>query len=274
MTTIGFLGPPGTFAEEALISTLKLPEKSLVPYATVPELIQAVEKDEIPRGIIPIENSIEGSLNITLDVMAFEANVLIEQEIIVPITHNLIGHAGVKPAEIEEVISQPHATAQCRLYLTKNYPNARITAANSTAEAVKLVSEGKKSQAAIGTALAAKLYGLSVLDSDIEDFKDNKTRFVIVGKEKAAKSGRDKTSIVCMIHEDRPGSLLQILQEFAYRYINLTKIESRPAKRALGEYVFFIDMEGHIDDDVVAEAINCLKCKVKDVKFLGSYPRG
>lgn len=271
---IGFLGPPGTFAEEALLKTLKVDEKDLVSFPTVPDIVQAVEKGKIPQGIVPIENSIEGSINITLDVMAFEANVLIEQEIIVPVKHNLIAHKGMKISGIKGIISQPHATAQCRQYLTKNFPNIPITAANSTAEAVTLVAEKDRSHAAIGTELAAKLYGLAVLDSDIEDYKDNQTRFIIVGKKKVAKTGRDKTSIICMIHEDRPGSLLQILQEFAYRYVNLTKIESRPAKKALGEYIFFIDMEGHIDDPVIADTINCLKCKIKDVKFLGSYPRG
>lgn len=271
---IGYLGPPGTFAEEALLSVLKFDERALVPYPTVPDIIQAVEKGKVPRGIVPIENSIEGSINVTLDVMAFESNVLIEKEIIVPVRHNLIAHNGVKISDIKGIVSQPHATAQCRLYLAKNFPDVPIIAANSTAEAVKRVAEGDRSYAAIGTILAAKLYGLSVLAADIEDYKDNQTRFVIVGKDKVPRTGHDKTSIICMIHEDRPGSLLQILQEFAYRYINLTKIESRPAKKALGEYIFFIDMEGHIDDPVVADAINCLKCKIKDVKFLGSYPRG
>jgi prephenate dehydratase len=271
---IGYLGPPGTFAEEALLSVLKFDERALISYPTVPDIIQAVEKGEVPRGIVPIENSIEGSINVTLDVMAFESNVLIEKEIVVPVRHNLIAHNGVKISDIKGIVSQPHATAQCRLYLASNFPDIPIIAANSTAEAVKRVAEGDRSYAAIGTSLAAKLYGLSVLAADIEDYKDNQTRFVIVGKGKAPRTGHDKTSIICMIHEDRPGSLLQILQEFAYRYINLTKIESRPAKKALGEYIFFIDMEGHIDDPIVADAINCLKCKIKDVKFLGSYPRG
>ncbi|MFZ3062252.1 MAG: prephenate dehydratase [Actinomycetota bacterium] len=271
---IGYLGPPGTFAEEALLSILRVDEGTLVPYPTVPDIIQAVEKGKVPRGIIPIENSIEGSINVTLDIMAFESNVLIEREIIIPVRHNLIARRGMKITDIKGIVSQPHATAQCRLYLAKNLPDIPIIAANSTAEAVKRIAESDKSYAAIGTTLAAKLYGLSVLAKDIEDYKDNQTRFVIVGKEKTPRTGHDKTSIICMIHEDRPGSLLQILQEFAYRYINLTKIESRPAKKALGEYMFFIDMEGHIDDPIVAEAINCLKCKIKDVKFLGSYPRG
>ncbi len=271
---IGYLGPPGTFAEEALISRLEYPQNDLVPFATVPDVIQAVEKGDMEKGIVPIENSIEGSINVTLDVLAFEADVLIEKEITVPVRHNLIAQKGVRPENIKGIISHPHAIAQCRRYLTKNFPNTPVFAANSTAEAVKNVADEHKDYAAVGTALAAELYGLEVIESDIEDYKDNQTRFVIVGKEQAKRTGNDKTSIVCMIHEDRPGSLLQILQEFAYRYINLTKIESRPAKRALGEYIFMIDMEGHIDDPIVGEAIKCLRCKIKDVKILGSYPRG
>ncbi len=271
---IGYLGPPGTFAEEALISRLDYPKKDLVSFPTVPDVIQAVEKGKVKKGIVPIENSIEGSINVTLDVLAFEADVLIEKEITMPVRHNLIVNRGLKKKDIKGIISHPHAIAQCRQYLTKNFPDTPVFAANSTAEAVKNVAEEHHEYAAVGTDLAAELYGLDVLQGDIEDYKDNQTRFVIVGKEKTKPTGKDKTSIVCMIHEDRPGSLLQILQEFAYRYINLTKIESRPAKRALGEYIFLIDMEGHMKDEIVKEALKCLRCKIKDVKILGSYPRG
>lgn len=271
---IGYLGPPGTFAEEALVKKLGVAQDELVSYTSVPEVIRAVEQGEVPKGIVPIENSIEGSINVTLDILAFEANVLIEREIIVPIKHNLLARPGVKREDIKAIISHPHAIAQCRRFLAETFPELPIVAANSTAEAAKAVAEIHADYAAIGTSLAADIYGLNVLATDIEDFEDNQTRFVLVGKKKVPRTGRDKTSIVCMIHEDRPGSLLQILQEFAYRYINLTKIESRPAKKALGEYIFFIDLEGHQEDDIVAEALKCLKCKLKDVKFLGSYPRG
>lgn len=270
-----FLGPQGTFAEEALLGQTSVKEKDLVSCPTVKDVILAVAKGEVSRGIVPIENSIEGSVNETLDTLTFEVNnVIIEREIIIPITHNLIGRAGLKPKDIKMVVSHPQATAQCRSYLASRLPNTPIVAANSTAEAVKRVAEGDKSMVAIGTRLAAKIYGLALLGTDIGDYKDNQTRFVIVGKKPAPPTGNDKTSIVCFIHENRPGSLLQILQEFAFRYINLTKIQSRPTKEALGEYCFWIDMEGHLKDEQIADALKCLKCKLRDLKVLGSYPRG
>jgi prephenate dehydratase len=270
---VGFLGPQGTFSEEALLSAMKVDSKNLVPFPTERDVIRAVDKGKVAKGIVPIENSIEGSVNITLDTLTFESESIIEKEIIIPTRHNLISRKGVCLEDIVAIISHPQATAQCRKYLSKTLRNATVLAANSTAEAVKKVAEGTDDMAAIGTSLAARIYNLEILESDIEDFKDNKTRFVIVGKEPSPRSGNDKTSLVCFIYEDRPGSLLQILQEFAFRYINLTKIQSRPTKKALGDYCFWIDMEGHIEDEQIASAINCLKCKIRSVKVLGSYPR-
>lgn len=270
---VGFLGPRGTFTEEALLSVMQIGLEDLVPFPTERDVIRAVDKSRVEKGIVPIENSIEGSVNSTLDTLAFEANSTIEREVIISTKHNLIGRKGTNISDVLTVISHPQATAQCRRYLSKALPGATIMAANSTAEAVKKVTEGSPDMVAIGTGLAARLYDLEVLESDIEDFKDNKTRFVIVGKEQAPRSGSDKTSLVCFIYEDRPGSLLQILQEFSYRYINLTKIQSRPTKKGLGDYCFWIDMEGHLDDEPIASAVKCLKCKIRDVKVLGSYPR-
>ncbi len=270
---IAFLGPRGTFTEEALLSAVLVKEENLVPCSTVYDVIKAIEKNETENGIVPIENSIEGSVNATLDVLTFEANdLLIEREIIAPIRHRLIVKPGVKIKDVTSVISHPQATAQCRKYLAKNLSGVEVLAANSTADAVRRVAEKNGCVAAIGTTLAAKLYGLEVLEADIEDFQDNKTRFVLLGKEATKKTDRDKTSIVVFIYEDRPGSLLQILQEFAYRYINLTKIQSRPTKKGLGDYCFWIDMEGHIEDEAISSAIKCLKCKFRAVKTLGSYP--
>ncbi len=272
---IGFLGPRGTNAEEALLNYMEVNEADLVSFPTVSEVIYATANNEVVKGIVPIENSIEGSVNETLDILTFGVEgVYIEKEIVVPIRHHLIAHAGVKEGEIKEIISHPQATAQCRGYLSTHFPKIPINAANSTAEAVKKAAERDKEVAAIGTELAAKIYQLSVLASDVEDYEDNQTRFVIVGKEIAKPTGKDKTSLVAFIFENRPGSLLQILQEFAFRYINLTKIASRPTKKVLGEYYFWIDMEGHIEDEIIADAVKCLKCKLREVKVLGSYPRG
>ncbi len=269
---IGFLGPWGTYTQEALVKLLPVSEEDLIPYTTEADVIKAVERGEVAKGMVAIENSIEGSVNATLDVLAFETNLFIEKEIIIPIHHCLMARPGVKLEEITTVISHPQALAQCRSYISKKLPRASLEIASSNADAAKTVSEKSGKFAAIGPSLAAEIYGLDILDAGIADFEDNQTRFVLVGKEPAPRTGHDKTSIVCFIFEDRPGSLLQILQEFAYRYINLTKIQSRPTKKALGDYCFFIDIEGHVDDEIIASALKCLRCKVRDVKVLGSYP--
>ena len=270
---IGFLGPSGTFTEEALRTT-DIEGAKLVPLPSIQEVIAAVERRDVNKGIVAIENSIEGSVNTTLDMLAFEANLLIGAEIVNSVSHNLIGIRGAKKDKAQTIISHPQATAQCRGYLMRETAGATIEAANSTAEAVKIVAErGDEETMAIGTSLAAKIYGLSILQKKIQDFADNQTRFVIVGREMSKRTGRDKTSIVCFIRKDRPGSLLQILQELAYRSINLTKIQSRPTRKALGDYCFFLDMEGHVEDENIADALKCLRCKIRQVKVLGSYPR-
>lgn len=270
---VGFLGPRGTFTEEALLSVMKVDLDDLIPFPTERDVIRAVDKGKVAKGIVPIENSIEGSVNSTLDTLAFEAGSVIEREVVISTRHNLIGRKSTHLEDVSTIISHPQATAQCRKYIHKKLPKATVLAANSTAEAVKQVGEGTSGMVAIGTALAAQIYSLAVLEEDIEDFKDNKTRFVIVGREPASHSGSDKTSLVCFIYEDRPGSLLQILQEFSYRYINLTKIQSRPTKKGLGSYCFWVDLEGHQEDEPISSAIKCLKCKLRGVKVLGSYPR-
>jgi len=273
---LAYLGPPGTFTEEALLSSPEAADAEPVPLQTVPEVIAAVERGDVDGGVVPIENSIEGSVNVTLDALAFEAaGVTIQREIVLPVRHALLGRAGVAMSDIAVVVSHPHATAQCRKFLSDNLKQAEVRAANSTAEAAQLVSERGPIEpwAAIGTQLAAKLYGLEVLAPDIEDRRENSTRFVLVGRDPVPSTGTDKTSVVCFIEKDRPGALLAILHEFSDRGINLTKLESRPTKERLGEYCFFIDVEGHIDDTNVKHAIAGLRTKILDVKVMGSYPR-
>ncbi len=270
---IAFLGPRGTFTEEALRSVVKVNEENLIPCSTVHDVIRAIEKGEADSGIVPIENSIEGSVNDTLDALTFEVDKsVIQREIIYPIRHRLMVRPGVKKGEIEAIISHPQAAAQCRRYIRENLSGVEVIAANSTADAARMVANEKPKAAAIGTELAANLYGLEVLGDNIEDFKENKTRFILLGREGAEPTGKDKTSVVCFIYENRPGSLLMILQEFAYRYINLTKIQSRPTKKSLGDYCFWIDFEGHVGDENASSVIKCLQCKFRDVKVLGSYP--
>jgi prephenate dehydratase len=225
---------------------------------------------------VPIENSIEGSVNVTLDALAFDATaVTIQREIVLPVRHALLARVGVSVGDVVVVVSHPHATAQCRKFLAENLPDAEVRAANSTAEAARIVSERGPIEpwAAIGTQLASTLYGLEVLAPDIEDRRENSTRFVLVGRDAVPPTGADKTSVVCFIEKDRPGALLAILHEFSDRGINLTKLESRPTKERLGEYCFFIDVEGHAADTNVGHALAGLRTKILDVKVMGSYPR-
>jgi len=273
---LAYLGPPGTFTEEALLSAPEASDAEPVPMQTVPEVIAAVEAGDVDGGVVPIENSIEGSVNVTLDTLAFGSpGVTIQRELVLPVRHALLARPGVRADEVAVVVSHPHATAQCRQYLADNLPKAEVRAANSTAEAAQIVSERGPIEpwAAIGTQLAAALYGLAVLAPDIEDRRENSTRFVLVGRDAAPMSGNDKTSVVCFIEKDRPGALLAILHEFSDRGINLSKLESRPTKERLGEYCFFIDVEGHIDEPNVGHAIAGLRTKILDVKVMGSYPR-
>ena len=269
---VSFLGPRGTFTEEALMGWQGLCFEEAIPFTTVEEAVLAVEEGAAEKAVVPIENSIEGSVNATLDALAFEADVLIQGEKVCEVRHHLLAREGLSLREIRGVISHPQAAAQCRRHLAELLPGVEVRAANSTSEAARLAAESGEPVAAIGSGIAAGLYGLRMLREGLEDHADNRTRFVLAGKGKTPPTGDDKTSMVCFIHQDRPGMLLQILQEFAFRYINLTKIESRPTKRGLGEYCFFIDCEGHEEDELVASALKCLDCKLPRIKLLGSYP--
>lgn len=272
--TFGFLGPPGTFTQEALLQVVDPEQAELVYYPTVEEVIEAVEQGDVERGMVPIENSVEGTVNASIDALGFDTEgLLIEREVILPVRLHLLGRPGTTLEDVKEVYSMPHATAQCRRWLRVNLSSAKIIAANSTAEAAGRVAYEKAATAAIGPNLAAQLFALEVIARDVTDHPEAETRFVVVGREAAESSGRDKTSLVVFIAEDKPGALLEILQVFAERKINLTKLESRPTKRVLGEYCFFIDLEGHVENEVVADSLKTLESKVARLKSLGSYPR-
>lgn len=271
---IAYLGPPGTFTEEALDKFIKdLSQVRKISFPTVADVIRSVDRGEADEGLVPMENSIEGSVNITQDILTFESEAKIIGEVTIPVKHSLIGKKNIKLDNIKKVISHPHAAAQCRKFLSTNLKGAEIIAANSTAEAVKILKEENDDIAAIGTKIAAKIYNLEIIENDIEDNKDNKTRFVFIGNSIQPKTGNDKTSIVCFLKEDRPGSLYNILKEFACRNINLARLESRPAKKDLGDYVFMIDLDGHLHDENIFEAIEVLRKGVYLVKILGSYPK-
>jgi prephenate dehydratase len=246
----------------------------LVPLGSIPDVLLAAHTGEVDLGFVAIENAIEGSVNVTLDTLALETDLLIQREVVMPVHLCLMVRPGVKLTDVERVVSIPVATAQCRAFLRAELPEAKFLAANSTAEAAKVLSEeGDGHTAVIAPARSAEVYSLDVLASEIEDHPDNQTRFVVVAEGGIPRpTGHDKTSIVVFQRADEPGSLLAILQEFAARNINLTKLSSRPTKVSLGDYCFLIDMEGHLDDELVADALRTLKSKQNDVKFLGSYP--
>jgi prephenate dehydratase len=271
---VGFLGPEGTFTEQALLSQPDLAAEELVALGTFAEVLAAVDGGDLDLGFVGIENSIEGTVNVTIDALALEHDLLIQREVVLGIQLNLMAPPGVGIGDIERILTFPVAAGQCRAWLQAELPGVEVVAANSNAEAARLVAEQADGRsAAVAPALAAKIYGLEVLATDIEDHPENQTRFVLVGRDVVPPpTGHDKSTIVVFQRADQAGSLLAILQEFAARSINLTKLESRPTKKQLGDYCFVIDLEGHLADEVVADCLRTLRSKVADIKFLGSYP--
>ncbi len=269
---VAFLGPEGTFTSEA--ARLAAPAAEGVPHATIGEVFSAVRSAMSPLGVVPIENSIEGSVNITLDELAFgPPGAVIRGEVTLPIAMNLLTRPGTALEDLKEVRSQPHAIAQCRGWLERHLPGVAFEAATSTAEAAREAADSDGSVAALGTQLAAERFGLGVAVADIHDYPGNMTRFAVIGRQMHAPTGADKTSLVVFFGEDRPGLLLRILEDFALRGINLTKIESRPTKQQLGEYCIFIDCAAHVTDARLGEALRSVHRHVAELRVLGSYPR-
>jgi prephenate dehydratase len=272
---VGFLGPLGTFTEQALLTQPDLAAGELVPLASMTEVLEAVDTGRVDVGFVAIENSIEGTVNLTQDGLIFSYDLLIQREVVLDVEQCLLGPPGIPLEQVKAVVSIPVATAQCLRFLGEHLPGAELRAANSTADAARLVGEqADDGLAAIAPRVAAQLYGLEVLAADIADHDGNQTRFVIVARTGVpAPTGHDKTSVVVYQRADEPGSLISILQEFAARRINLSKLESRPTKAGgLGDYCFVIDADGHIADELLADALRALHAKQGDVKFLGSYP--
>ncbi|HEV3265858.1 MAG TPA: prephenate dehydratase [Acidimicrobiales bacterium] len=275
---IGFLGPQGTFTEEALFTQPDYAKAELLTLNSLAEVLESVQEGQVDLGFVPIENAIEGTVRDTLDSLVFDNDLLIQREVVLDIHLHLMAPAGVKLSDVQRVASIPVATAQCRKFLVGKLPSAETMATNSTADAARLLGEGDPlltgiPTAAIAPRLAASLYGLEILVEDVEDHPENQTRFVSVAREGIpAATGHDRTSIACFQSADHPGSLYGILGQFAARNINLTKLESRPTKKALGEYCFIVDLEGHIADEVIADCLRDLHAELADVKYLGSYP--
>ena len=277
MKKIGYLGPEGTFSQEAgKVYVEKLEgEADLIPYSTFHELLSAVDREDVEEGIAPIENSIEGTIPLIHDMLAKEVDLKIKNEIILPVHHALMAKKNIELKDIKEVLSHPQPIEQCRGWIRKHLPHAVVSLSYSTSEAAKLVAfSDRKDLAAVGPSGLSGMYDLKVIAKDIADYKDNSTRFVVLAKSDHKRTGNDKTSIVFSTIADKPGGLHTILGEFAIRNINLTKIESRPSKKSLGDYYFFIDMEGHRQDKEIREALSDIMNKVSFIKVLGSYPKG
>ena len=275
---IGFLGPEGTFTEEALLSEPVYAGADITPFGSLVDVLESVRQGTVDLGFIPLENAIEGTVRDIIDSLVFDFDLRIQREVVLDIHLHLMAAPGIALSQVERVASIPVATAQCRKFLTSQLPDAELVATNSTADAARLLGQGdlfltERPTAAIAPKLAASLYGLEILAERVEDHPDNQTRFIAVARSGVpVPTGHDRTSIACFQSADHPGSLYAILGHFAARNINLTKLESRPTKQALGDYCFIIDFEGHVADAMVADCLRDLHAELAGVKFLGSYP--
>jgi prephenate dehydratase len=277
---VGFLGPAGTYSQEAVVAaTAGTTAVEAVPLPTVHAAVAAVQEGSVERALVPIENSLEGGVNATLDALAHEteAAVQIAGELVHPIHHCLIAREAVALDRIAAVASHPQASGQCAGFIRTRLPAAAVVPAASTAEAVRMVAErgAGATWAALGSRAAAELYGCAVLEAGVEDPPGSETRFVWIAREApdAAQGGAWKTALLFWEpSDDRPGWLVRCLSEFATRDVNLTRIESRPRRAGLGAYMFFVDLDGRAGDEPVAEAIEALRSHAEGVRVLGSFP--
>ena len=276
MSRISYLGPRGSFAEAAL-RTLPIAEGAeLVPATSVFAALAMAREGAVDHALVPIENSVEGAVNLTLDELTNGEPLVIVNEVAIPVQFALLAPRGVVLDAVARIATHPHAQAQVAGWLRSNLPDAVVLPALSTAAAAAGLREDPRTyDAAVAQAICAEIYELDVLASDIADSDAAKTRFVLVARPGSlpAPTGMDKTTLSLFMHEDHPGALLAILNEFAVRGVNMTRIESRPTRKQLGDYYFSVDIEGHVDDARVAEALMGLHRICLDVRFLGSYPR-
>lgn len=268
---LGYLGPAGTNTELACLAYDRAATR--IPYPSIPEVGSAVESESVDEGVVPIENSVGGSVSVTLDLLVHGSGLSIRNELVLPITHSLLVREGTKLADIRVIYSHPQALEQCRVYVAGKLPKAEPVASLSTSAAVEEMLTADLPSAAIATERAGELYGAHVLERGIEDFPNNMTRFVVLAETDHPRTGDDKTSICFSFDDDAPGILYSVLGEFATRGINLAKIESRPTREALGSYIFLVDLEGHRDDEVVGAALGEVERQTSTLKVFGSYPR-
>jgi prephenate dehydratase len=272
---VAFLGPVGTFSEEALFTQPDYRAATVVPFGSLAEVLGAVHTGAVDIGFVPLENAIEGTVNATLDMLVFDVDLLIQREVVFDVHLHLLGYPGTALTSVRRLLSFPVATAQCRAFLAEHLPGVEIVPTNSTADSAQILGEHPDPHtAALAPLLAAEIYGLvELVDTPVEDHRDNQTRFVAVARDRIpSPTGHDKTTIVCFQRDDRPGNLHGILGEFAARGINLTKLESRPTKRGLGDYCFIIELEGHVADEIIGDCLAHLHAELARVKLLGSYP--
>jgi prephenate dehydratase len=266
---VGYLGPEGSFSHEA---ATMLEGVEAVACGSIPEVLANVANGALDLGLVPLENAIEGTVSASIDGLVFDHDLVIEREIVLPIHLHLLAKKGVQPRSVTKVLSYVHALEQCRGFVA-TLPLAITEQTTSTSQAAREVAASNEPWAAVGSLVAADLFGLESIATDIEDHPGNATRFILVGRDAiASPTGNDRTSIVCFQDADRPGSLYAILGRFAARDINLTKLESRPTKQGLGDYCFVMEFEGHVADDVVADCLSDVQAHLTRVKFLGSYP--
>ncbi|SHM19193.1 prephenate dehydratase [Caldanaerovirga acetigignens] len=269
---IGYLGPAGTFTEEAMcLYTSGNEHYEKLEFSSIPEMIYSIGT-KIDEAVVPFENSIEGSVNVTLDLLIHESMAMIKKELVLPVNQNLLAKKPFSLEEIEIVYSHPQALYQCRRFLHERLPKALWRETESTAEAARIVAKSEKPWAAVGHRRLGELYGLLIVAENIQDYKNNVTRFIILSHEDSLPTGFDRTSVV-FATENKPGSLYRVLGFFARENLNLTKIESRPSRKALGEYVFLLEVEGHRDDEVLKKVLMEVQNNTTYFKILGSYPR-
>ena len=267
---LAYLGPPGTYSEEAAM--MYDGDAELVAATTLPGVVQRIHSGEADEGIVPVENSLEGTVTFTADLLIQESTLKIKRELVLPIHHCLLAKPGMSADDVEVVYSHPQSLAQCREYLLRRFPDASTIPAASNSSGVCDMLNSERRALAIAGKRAAWMFSVQILEERIEDNPSNATRFIVLASEDGAPTGADKTSMCFNFDADRPGSLVSVLQEFSERGINLSKIESRPTRRSLGRYFFLVDIEGHRDDDDVHSALEAVGEKVSMLKVLGSYP--
>lgn len=270
---VGYLGPPGTFSEEALGHCDLARSAEQRDYPSFAEVFEAVLRGECEAGLLPIENSLEGSISATLDLLVHRPGLRIRREVFLPIRQNLLALPGTALESVEKVLSHPQPLGQCAGWLRAHLPEVPQEVMPSTAEAARQAA-ARPGCAAIGSRAGAERYRLAILREGIQDGEANVTRFVLVARDDERPTGRDRTSLAFSLDRDRPGGLHEVLGVFAARGINLSKIESRPNKQAMGHYIFFLDFEGHRQDPRGSEALAGVLERVHGLHLLGSYPRG